>query len=145
MLNKFLLRVGIDSYKNGYFELAASYLWRIWRTGEIDDVNSLVPVYLAKILVSQGDKPGAAKILSEYSAKVAIVDELVLYTFSNVLIEDENWLDAESNLKKFLFTFPESEYYSSAAWMYAYSLYKSGQFRESRSVIDSVLAEGKGG
>ena len=145
MLNKFLLRVGIDSFKNGHFELAASYLWRIWRTGETDEVNSLVPVYLAKILVSQGDKPGAAEILSEYSANVAIVDELVLYTLSNVLVEDKNWLDAESNLKKFLFTFPESEYYSSAAWMYAYSLYKSEQFRESKSIIDSVLAEGKGG
>ncbi len=145
LLNKFLLRVGIDSFKNGHIELAASYLWRIWRTGNIDELNSLVPVYLAKILVSQDDKTGAANILSEYSGNVAIVDELVLYTLSNVLVEDENWMDAESNLKKFLFTFPNSEYYGSAAWMYAYSLYKSEQYRESRSVIDSVLAEGKGG
>lgn len=145
LLNKFLLRVGIDSFNNGHIELAASYLWRIWRTGNKDELNSLVPVYLAKILVSQDDKTGAANILSEYSGNVAIVDELVLYTLSNVLVEDENWVDAESNLKKFLFTFPNSEYYSSAAWMYAYSLYKSEQFRESRSVIDSVLAEGKGG
>lgn len=145
MLNKFLLRVGIDSFKNGHNELAASYLWRIWRTGAIDEINSLVPVYLAKILISQDDKSGAADILSSYNSKVAFVDELVLYTLSNVLIEGENWIDAELNLKKFLFTFPDSEYYSSAAWMYAFSLYKSGQYRESRSVIDSVLAEGKGG
>ncbi|MCK5153967.1 MAG: tetratricopeptide repeat protein [Spirochaetales bacterium] len=144
MLNKFLLRVGIDSYKNEHFELAASYLWRIWRTGKIDEINSLVPVYLAKILAREGDKNAAANILSSYNSKVSFVDELVLYTLSNVLVEAENWIDAESNLKKFLFTFPDSEYYSSAAWMYAYSLYKSEQYRESRSVIDSVLAEGKG-
>ncbi len=144
MLNKFLLRVGIDSYKNEHFELAASYLWRIWRTGKIDEINSLVPVYLAKILAREGDKNAAADILSSYNSKVSFVDELVLYTLSNVLVEAENWIDAESNLKKFLFTFPDSEYYSSAAWMYAYSLYKSEQYRESRSVIDSVLAEGKG-
>jgi len=145
MLNKFLLRVGIDSYKNGHLELAASYLWRIWRTGNINEINSLVPVYLAKILVSEGDKAAAANILSSYTSKVAFVDELVLYTLSNVLIEDGNWLEAESHLKEFIFTFPNSEYYSSAAWMYAYSLYKSGQFRESKTVIDSILADGKGG
>ena len=145
MLNKFLLRVGIDSFNNGHFELAASYLWRIWRTGNIDEINSLVPVYLAKILVSAGDISTAVDILSSYSTKVAAVDELVLYTLSNVLVEAGQWIKAETNLKKFLFTFPDSEYYSSAAWMYAYSLYKSGQFKESRSVIDSVLADGKGG
>jgi len=145
MLNNFLLRVGIDSFNNEHFELAASYLWRIWRTGNIDEINSLVPVYLAKILVSEGDISTAVDILSSYSSKVAAVDELVLYTLSNVLVEAEQWSKAETNLKKFIFTFPDSEYYSSAAWMYSYSLYKSGQFRESRSVIDSVLADGMGG
>ncbi|MCK5198539.1 MAG: tetratricopeptide repeat protein, partial [Spirochaetales bacterium] len=117
MLNKFLLRVGIDSYKNGHFELAASYLWRIWRTSEIHEINSLVPVYLAKILVSEGDRSGAADILSSYNNAVSMTDELVLYTLSNVLVEDENWKDAESNLKNFIFSFPNSDYYSSAAWM----------------------------
>ncbi len=145
MLNKFLLRVGIDSYNNGQFELAASYLRRIWRTGNIEDINSLVPVYLAKILVAAGDKPGAENILFTYNNQVSVVDELVLYTLSNVLVESENWQDAELNLKNFLFSFPNSEYYSNAVWMYAYTLYKSGQFKESRSVIDSVLAEGRGG
>ena len=145
MLNKFLLRVGIDSYNNGHFEIAASYLWRIWRTSEISEINSLVPVYLAKILVYEGDRDGAADILTTYNNEVSSIDELVLYTLSNVLVEDGNWNAAESNLKNFIFTFPNSDYYSSAAWMYAYSLYRSGQFYESRSVIDSVLANGRGG
>jgi TolA-binding protein len=145
MLNKFLLRVGIDSYNNGHFELAASYLWRIWRTSNIDEIDSLVPVYLAKILVSEGDRYGAIDILSNYSSKVAHEDELLLYTLSNVLIEDKRWLEAEESLNNFLLIYPDSEYYSSAAWMYAYSLYKSEQFSASRALIDSVLAEGKGG
>ena len=145
MLNKFLLRVGIDSYNNGHFELAASYLQRIWRTSDISEINSLVPVYLAKILVSEGDRIGAADILSSYSNSVATSDELVLYTLSNVLVEDGNWKDAEGYLKDFIFTFPNSDYYSSATWMYAYSLYRSGKFSESKSVIDFVLANGTGG
>ncbi|MCK5197614.1 MAG: tetratricopeptide repeat protein, partial [Spirochaetales bacterium] len=145
MLNKFLLRVGIDSYNNGHFELAASYLQRIWRTSDISEINSLVPVYLAKILVSEGDRTGAADILSNYSNSVSSRDELVLYTLSNVLVEDGNWKDAEGYLKDFIFAFPNSEYYSSASWMYAYSLYRSGQFSESKSVIDFVLANGTGG
>lgn len=145
MLNKFLLRVGIDSYKNGHFELAASYLWRIWRTSEILEINSLVPVYLAKILVSEGDRSGAADILSSYNDSVSTADELVLYTLANVLVEDKKWEAARIYLKEFIFTFPNSDYYSNAAWMYAYSLYRSGQYYESKSVIDTVLANGTGG
>ncbi len=145
LLNKFLLRVGIDSFNNNQLDLAASYLWRIWRTSDIKTINSLVPVYLSKILLSQGDETMADKILSEYSNKVEPVDELILYTLSNVLIEEGKWTEAESKLKNFLFTFPGSEYYSIAAWMYAYSLYNTGQYTESKSVIDKILADGKGG
>ncbi len=145
LLNKFLLRVGIDSFKNNQMDLASSYLWRIWRTSDIKSINRLVPVYLSKILLSQGDKVMADKILSEYSSKVEPVDELVLYTLSTVLIEEEKWIEAESKLKDFLFTFPDSEYYSVAAWMYAYSLYNTGQYFESKSVIDKILADGRGG
>ncbi len=145
MLNKFLLRVGIDSYKNGHFELAASYLWRIWRTSDISEINSLVPVYLAKILVSEDDRDGAVDILFTYNDAISSTNELVLYTLSNVLVEGGKWKAAEEYLKEFIFTFPNSDYFSSAAWMYAYSLYRSGQFPESKSVIDSVLANGTGG
>ncbi|MCD6397430.1 MAG: tetratricopeptide repeat protein [Spirochaetaceae bacterium] len=145
LLNKFLLRVGIDSFKNNHLDLAASYLWRIWRTSDIKNINSLVPVYLSKMLISQGDKTMADKILSEYFSKVEPVDELILYTLSNVLIEEGKWTEAEMKLKFFLFTFPDSENYSVAAWMYAYSLYNTGQYLESKSVIDKILADGKGG
>jgi cellulose synthase operon protein C len=145
MLNKFLLRVGIDSFENGYPELAASYLWRIWRTGNINEISSLVPVYLAKILVLENDRKGAIEILSAYNNQTASVNELVLYTLSNVLVEEGNWIDAEVNLKAFIFTFPDSSYYSSAAWMYAYTLYRSEYYNESKSVIDTVLADGTGG
>ncbi len=145
LLNKFLLRVGIDSYKNNQLELAASYLWRIWRTSDLNTINNLVPIYLSKILVSQGDKSMADKILSEYYSKVEPVDELLLYTLSHVLIEEGKWTEAESKLKNFLFIFPNSEYSSTAAWMYAYSLYNTGQYLESKSVIDKILADGKGG
>ncbi len=145
LLNEFLLRVGIDSYKNGHFEIAASYLQRIWRTSEISKVNSLVPVYLAKMYVREGDRREAAEILTAYNSTSTVTDELVLYTLSNVLVEDKKWTEAELNLKNFLISFPESDYYSSAAWMYAYTLYMSGQYQAGASFIDSVLSDGRGG
>ncbi len=145
LLNEFLLRVGIDNYKNGYFEIAASYLERIWRTSEISDVNSLVPVYLAKMLVRKGDREGAVKILTAFNDSSLVSDELLLYTLSTVLVEDKKWMEAELNLKEFLLSFKESDYFSNAAWMYAYTLYMTGRYQAGSSFIDSILSEGRGG
>jgi len=66
VLKEFWLRVGIDSYGQGRYDLAELYFRRIWDFRASEFIPASVPLYLSRLLDQRGDSQGAEEVLAEY-------------------------------------------------------------------------------
>ncbi len=143
LLAEFLLRAGIQQYREGMYELSGSYLRRIWRTVPTEEVDGLVPFYLALIYEHNGEIEEAVQLIEAYMLKSDGNREDLLYTLGRLESTRENWNRAIERMEQFLSEFPESVHRDEAHYIYAHSLYRSGMYRAALAVVQDSFAEGE--
>jgi len=151
-LREFWLRAGIDSYDRGKYELAESYLERVWADRGRSEVSPLVPLYLAEIMAKSGRVQQAADTLSFVlkagtPSPVASSDyrDLMLYRLGGFYLELSRWDLARKEFAELLASFPGSVYYAKSAYLDALAAYKAGDFSASLSSIDALSSAAKAG
>ena len=145
ILGEFWLRIGIETYRQGKRDLALSYFQRIWNMKPLAEMDGLVPLYLADILYSTGQRSQAIERLEGFMAVSIDQREFIVLRLAGYHMDQGRWGRSIELYGDLLEEFPESIYYSEAAYLQSYGYYKSEQYREAISRINSVLGEARGG
>lgn len=145
LLNEFLLRVGIESFKKGRLDLAESYLRRVWRGEARSEVDGLVPLYLARILEEKEEYERAATMLSDFLPVATERREDLLFALGRLNSIRGEWGAAAEHLAALAEEFPQSRYERKAAYLLAFSRYKTGATRSALSGIEQLFQQGKEG
>ncbi len=145
LIDNFYVHIGIESYKQGDYDIAGSYLGRVWKRLKPGSREYLVPLYLSLIKARKNDLSGAESILEDYLKDGGVRNEEILYTLSDFYLKDRKWASAEKLLSEIMTSYGDSGLYSSTAWLYSFSLYNQKKYSGSLAVIESVLSKGRGG
>lgn len=145
ILKSFWLRIGIDSYERGRYEVAESYLERIWGQRGSGDIDPLVPLYLAEIEVKLGRVDRAIATLeaalgSEGRSPLASDNErqLILYRLGGLYLEKGEWTLARKEFAALVSSYPDSTYRGEAGYGEAYAAYQGGDYAAALAIIDSL-------
>ena len=135
----FWLRIAIASYRQGKEDLAEVYLNRIRRIAEPQQINGLVPLYLAEIGRKQGDLERAIAVLEEYTSPDTDREEYILFNLTSLYIATEKWARAIEILTDFMTRYPESKLFPRATYLLAYSVYRQDDYSRSLKIIESLI------
>jgi len=142
LLAEFLLRAGIEHYKSGSYDLARSYLRRIWRTLPKEKIDGLVPLYLSHIMEREGEIESAVELLREYMDISSDRREELLLALGRLESSREEWNAAARVLESLLAEYPDSEYVPQAHYLYAYALYRIENYRAALKVVQESFEKG---
>ena len=145
LLNEFLLRVGIESYKKGALDLAESYLRRIWRNTESASVDALVPLYLAGVLERRGEYERAASIIEEYRLGSDSREQELLFALGRIYTAQGEWGKAAETLSLLFSRYPRTQHERKGTYLLAFSRYKTGEMRKALAVINDLFSRGEEG
>jgi len=145
VLAEFWLRIGIETFRDGKYDLSRSYFQRVWNLRRNAASDGLVPLYLAELDVIANRPAAAANILKSFAEVSDSRRELVLFRLGGIYLDLGRWADAGEELTTFLAEFPESRYFSEGAYLAAYAHYRNGETRRALGVIDTVLGDALGG
>jgi len=146
ILKELWLRVGIDSFNQGRFDLAELYFRRIWDFRGTEAIPASVPLYLSRLLDRRGDVAEAAAVLEEYlGLQTQPSDEhvRVLVALGNFQSRSGDYGSAVSTLKSAVDAAGDGEYTGTASYQYAFALWKNGSPNDALAVIDNVFATGR--
>lgn len=142
ILQDFWLRIGIESYSKGKYDLALGYFQRVWNSGSLKDIDPLVPLYMAEIAAREKDYKRALDTLNRYLTVSARGRELLLFRQGSLAVQAEDWAKSAETLSTFLKEFGSSAYLPEATYLYAFSLYKAGSFNESINITENAFTTG---
>ncbi len=145
VLAEFWLRIGIETFREGKYDLSRSYFQRVWNLRKSATTDGLVPLYLAELEVIANRESAAADILESFLDYSDSRRELILFRLGGIYLDIELWSSAGSRLTTFLEEYPNSRYFSEGAYLSAYAFYRNGELERALAVIDSVLSDAKGG
>ncbi|MFW5727372.1 MAG: tetratricopeptide repeat protein [Spirochaetia bacterium] len=145
LLAEFLLRAGIEHYQSGSYDLARSYLRRIWRTLPKERINGLVPLYLSHIMEHEGELEQAVQLLRGFLDASSDRREELLLALGRLESAREQWNNAAGVLESYLAEYPESEYLAQGNYLYAYVLYRLENYRAALAVVQDSFAKGQSG
>jgi TolA-binding protein len=143
LLNEFFLRVAIAAHRQQEYELAESYLRRIWRSLPMEEVDPLVPLYLSSAVERNAGPAAAFELLEDYIETDADSleresRELLLLSALRLASEAERWKDAELYGNRFLQDYADSAFAGKASYLYAAALQRLGRPREALAVLSEV-------
>ncbi len=145
LLAEFLLRAGIEHYRSGSYDLARSYLQRIWRTLPTEQVNGLVPLYLSHIMERKDELDQAVELLRNFLDVSTDRRGELLLSLGRLESAREQWNTAAGVLETFLAEYPESGYLPQGNYLYAYALYRIENYRAALAVVQDSFAKGQAG
>jgi len=145
ILKDFWLRVGIEAYKDGKYDLSELYFQRLWDLRSTVPVESTVPVYLSELYQRRGDNARAISLLRSYLEEQGSGHPEVLFQLGSVYTRAGEWGRAGATFYELLSEFPDTQHYGEAVYQYAFSLYKSNDSARALTVISDQLATGKVG
>lgn len=148
LLREFLLRIGIESYNQGKYELAQSYLLRVWKSADKASVSYLVPLYLSSIARKSGDAERGLQILEEYlAARKTPFDgeDNILFMQGSIYLEEKQWEKAQSAFSALIDRYPEFAGSRNVAYLDALCLYRLGRFAPALSRVQKVFSEAQEG
>jgi TolA-binding protein len=148
VLKEFWLRVGIDSYNKGKYDLAELYFRRIWDLRAVETIPATVPLYLSRLLGDRGDAAAAESILDEY-LRLGSPDEESrtkgLIALGNLQLRQGDAESAVASLEPALELVTDDALYSQAAYQYAFALRETGATDQALEVVDAAFAAGRTG
>ncbi len=145
ILSEFWLRIGIETFQEGRYDLSRSYFRRIWNLGRWERMDGLVPLYLAELQMRAGEIDRAINTLESFRAVSADRRELVLFRLGGIYLESEQWALADERLAAFLAAYGGSRYYGEGAYLRAYTLYQQQKYDEGLELIGDVLRSARAG
>lgn len=145
ILRAFWLRVGLESFTEGRFELAELYLRRIWDLRSGESIGGIVPVYLAELYRRRGDVARAVGILESGLELGLDQRDQMLYRLGAIRLQEGDFVAAFSTLETFLGENPDSPFFAEAAYQRAYALYRANELEQALGQIASVRAASRGG
>lgn len=148
VLAEFWLRVGIDSYREGRFDLAELYFRRIWDFRSSEFIPASVPLYLSRLLDQRGDADAAGDVLQAYLDIYGDESDerlRVLIALGNLHLRLGRRSEAVAVLATAYGEYEEGAYFAEAAYQYAFALRESDRQAEALQVIDSAFTAGRTG
>ncbi len=148
VLKEFWLRVGIDSYNQGRFDLAELYFRRIWDFRASEFIPASVPLYLSRLLDQRGDPQGAEEVLGAYLELYGDESEerlRVLIALGNLQLRLGRNSESVATLATAFNEYEQGTYFPEAAYQYAFALRRSGREEEALEAIDSAFTAGRTG
>ena len=148
VLKEFWLRVGIDSYNQGRYDLAELYLRRIWDFRATEFIPASVPLYLSRLLDQRGDERAAEAVLTEYLDIYGDESEerlRVLVALGNLQLRLGRNSEAVATLSVAFNEFEQGAFFAETAYQYAFALRRSGRFPDALAAIDTAFSAGRTG
>lgn len=136
------LRVGIESYQAGEYEIAELYIRRVW---EIDPSQPTVALYLAELLARRGEEEEAVAILRRHRDAADAVQPELLLRLGNLHAGMEQWEEARGVLAELMEEHPDSPLVSAASYQRSYALFQLGRMNDALSVVENTLSAGRSG
>jgi TolA-binding protein len=148
VLKEFWLRVGIDSYNQGRYDLAELYLRRIWDFRGSEFIPASVPLYLSRLLDQRGDMTAAEEVLTAYLDLYGEQSDeqlRVLIALGNLQLRLGRTQEAVATLAMAYDDYEQGPYFAEAAYQYAFALRRADREEEALGVIDTAFTAGRTG
>jgi TolA-binding protein len=127
--------IGVEYYKSGNLDVAASYLQKAWELRKSYAVDSTVPIYLAKIMQDRKDADGARALLQEYLAQPGASSEAATLALGFIARDAGELVLAEGILTRFLDSYPKSANAPRAAALLADVEFRLGKTDQSAALV----------
>ncbi len=137
VLRSFWLRVGLESFEEGRFDLSQLYLQRIWDLRTTESIDGIVPVYLSELYKLRGERGRAGEILSTALDLGLSRRDQMLFRLGAILLEDGEFARAAEHLDTFLAENTDSAFFAQAAYQRVYALYRLEDFA---TVLEEIRA-----
>jgi cellulose synthase operon protein C len=142
ILKEFWLRIGIENFKLGNYALSEYYFQRIWDLRDSEQIPGSVPIYLAELLLQRKEIDKALSVLEEYLVFGTDKNDQVILRAGKIELSRMNWNSSAAFFKSFIDNYTSSSYYSEAAYQYAFSLYRQGDYSASFNEIQRLFRGG---
>jgi len=161
LLNEFYLRVGIAASRGESFELAETYLRRVYRSLSAEEMDPILPLYLSYTLERREGAEEAFRLLSEYLEELGRElppSEPLLFAMIRLSAELEQWSALQRYGDGYRETYTgdgrssrqsegTADRSSTArraarvSYLYAFGLRELGQSRAALAVLDKLSEE----
>ncbi len=139
-LKDFWIRIGIESYRNNNLELAKHFLMKVWTLKNIGTLIPAVPLYLSEILIKENKITDARDILKSYLEKAKRNEPSIVMRLGDVYLMLGDYTSAGKYYSLYMEENPDSGRFNEAAYLLAYTYYKSDKLKESLDLTESILA-----
>jgi len=140
-LQEFWVRIGIESYRRGEYDLSEYFLSKVWNLRITDEIPEAVPLYLAQLYMRKDRKDDARKLMEEYLSIVEEGEKAAISSFSlgNIYLYEERYQEASDQYRRTMELNPEGELARNSRYLLAYSSYKQQYLKESLELCDEYL------
>ena len=145
VLRNFWLRVGIESFEEGRFDLSQLYLQRIWDLRTTESIDGIVPVYLSELYKRRGESRRAADILSTALELDLSRRDQMLFRLGTIHLDEGEFDQAAERLGTFLEENPDAPFYPQAAYQRVYALYRLENYSTVLGEIRAVRSGARAG
>jgi TolA-binding protein len=141
LLQEFWMRIGIESYRRGEYDLASYFLSKVWNLSVAGSVPEAVPLYLAQIYLKQGRREDAQRVMEEYVSTMEEDEQAALSSFGlgNIYLYEGRYEDASEQYTRTVTVNPESALAQNARYFLAYTSYKRELLQDALVQCDEFL------
>lgn len=141
VLQDFWVRIGIESYRRGEYDLSEYFLSKVWNLKVAGEIPEAVPLYLAQLYLRKDRKDDARKLMEEYLSLVEEDEKAIISSFSlgNIYLHEGRYRDASHQYRRTMELNPEGELAKNARYLLAYSSYKQELLEDSLRQCDEYL------
>ena len=152
-LANFWLRLGIENYRRGSYELARFFLKRAADLGINSDVGNAAVLYLAETYLSESDAEGldeAARVLASQQDRGAGDAWPVALRLGDVMLRQEDYAGAAQQYESFVGSAAGdssigADEVEHARYLMAYALYRQGRYDDALRQVRVIAAQADGG
>ena len=146
-LANFWLRLGIENYRRGSYELARFFLKRAAELGANSEVGNSAVLYLAETYLSESDADGlheAAQVLAAHQQRVGGDRWPVVLRLGDVMLRQEDYAGAAQQYESFVMTADpdgSATEVEHARYLLAYALFRQGRYDEALRHVRMIAAQ----
>ncbi len=141
VLEDLWVRVGIESFKQGNLELSEYFLTRVWNRPDKQHISQAVPLYLAEIMIKNDKLKEAELILDDYLSFNPPDTSFSLMRLGDIRIMMDDYERADSSYARYMEEYPDSERYTEAGYMRAYSHYRLGKWDPALELLARLIED----
>jgi TolA-binding protein len=140
-LQDFWVRIGIESYRRGEYDLSEYFLSKVWNLKVTDNIPEAVPLYLSQLYMKNDRKDDARELMEEYLTIVEEDEKAVISSFSlgNIYLYEERYGEAAVQFRRTMELDPEGDLARNSRYLLAYSSYKEEQLMAALQLCDEYL------